>query len=597
MKKLLLILLLLILCGCAPKKSLQDLLDEITLPQEVANNLELPNTYQLNGETVEAIWNTSNPNIITQDGIVTRDFENKDVTLSLTLIYKDQFLNKDFPITVLAISREEFLSLAITSLSIPEETKDDLILPPSIMYQGKKVTTTWVSNSFFLTNDGKVGLVPDDTIVELTVTAAINNVSINKTYTIKLLALSKKEQAEYVFNNLTLPENIAQDIELPTSFEFNITGTWESNKPHVLLPDGKIASGFNGQEKVKLTLTLNTNDRREFIVTVSTTNNHLIIDRTFDGEKENLTLDDNGKLVLSENALEGAYTSQVINTLPFTEAVASWVATSSEDATCELFIKVLVDGTWSKFFSYGKWGLGLENKSSNQSDAIARLSVDELLISNSKKAEALQFKIILRRTKLTIDSPKVTLLAAALNIPNYSYNVNIDNISKTRDYDVPKLNQNDVPEIGNIICSPTSATMLLKFKGHDFSEYDSEYEHRYIARLFRDHGYGYGNWVYNTVGMSAFGEVSYVMRMYSYQELLYHLDNVGPIAASIKGTVIGEIGDSWNTNGHLIVVRGYRIENDQIYILANDPNMKNVYEEYKLQNFLNVWRNIAYIIE
>jgi hypothetical protein len=107
----------------------------------------------------------------------------------------------------------------------------------------------------------------------------------------------------------------------------------------------------------------------------------------------------------------------------------------------------------------------------------------------------------------------------------------------------------------------------------------------------------YGNWVYNTVGMSAFDEVSYVKRMYSYQELIHHLATVGPIAASVKGTMIGELVKTWTTSGHLIVIRGYRWEGSQLYILANDPNLSSVYEEYKVENFMNVWRNVAYIIE
>ncbi|HEY8444726.1 MAG TPA: C39 family peptidase [Bacilli bacterium] len=603
MKKLLLIGLLLILAGCGsknnnntPTKTLEDLLNEINLPEEVNEDLTLPDKYDLNGEEVLAIWNSSDENIISSEGVIKQGFENQTVTLTLTLTSTNDYKTKEFTITVLALDIESFLESAIDILNIPLSTSSNLTLPKYVTYEGKRVNLTYTSNNqSALTNDGKVGLIPNNTDIELTVTATITEGTYNKKIPITIIALSKAEQVEYVFNHIEIATNIANNINLPTTFAFNMTGTWESNNHDVLLDNGTIAQGFSGRAEIKLTLTLNTGDRREFTVIVSK-NNHLILDRTFLGEKENLEIK-NGLLVLTNEATSGTYESEVYETLGFTEAVASWAATSSTTATCELFIRVRVDNNWSKYFSYGEWGLGLQNRAVNQEDNIAKLTTDEIIVKNNKKASALQFKIILKRTNTTTETPKVTLLASALNIPNYSYPVNIDNISRTRDYDVPKLNQNVVPEIGDIICSATSSTMLLKFKGHNFSSYDN-YEHRYIAGLVKDYEHNiYGNWVYNTVGMSAFGEVSYVKRMYSYQELLYHLDTVGPIAASVKGTMIGEIGRTWTTSGHLIVVRGYRIENNEIYILANDPNMPNVYEEYKLNNFLNVWRNIAYVIE
>ena len=33
----------------------------------------------------------------------------------------------------------------------------------------------------------------------------------------------------------------------------------------------------------------------------------------------------------------------------------------------------------------------------------------------------------------------------------------------------------------------------------------------------------YGNWVFNTVGMSSFNEKAYVGMMYSFEELMRHL--------------------------------------------------------------------------
>ena len=100
-------------------------------------------------------------------------------------------------------------------------------------------------------------------------------------------------------------------------------------------------------------------------------------------------------------------------------------------------------------------------------------------------------------------------------------------------YAVPKLNQNVVPSIGSLICSPTSVTMLLKYRGKDFKSYDT-YEHRYIAGLAKDHKANiYGNWSFNTALISAYGFNAYVKRMTSFNELKHHLHYVA-FAVSVK---------------------------------------------------------------
>jgi hypothetical protein len=263
-----------------------------------------------------------------------------------------------------------------------------------------------------------------------------------------------------------------------------------------------------------------------------------------------------------------------------------------------LFIRVQVDGVWSDYISYGRWGLGLNNTTPNYSNSLIKKSADEIFVLNGKSGDALQLKIILRRDDLSKESPQVSLIATTINIGGgYYHDVDISKLRTDVNHDVPQLNQNKVPGIGKIICSPTSSTMLMMFKGHTFP---GVHPHEYFAGLVQvdpaNNGI-YGNWVYNTVGMSSYGETAYVKRMYSYNELLEHLDKVGPVAASVKGTMIGEIGITWPTNGHLIVVRGYYFKGDQLYIRANDPNMVDVYEEYTIENFLKVWRNIVYVIE
>ena len=91
-------------------------------------------------------------------------------------------------------------------------------------------------------------------------------------------------------------------------------------------------------------------------------NSHLIIDKAinFNGEYKNTELTD-GKIVLKEGFLDWSYESKEYDVLAFSEAVGSWNCITSKTQTAELQVSVCVNNKWSKFLSYGQWGLGKEN--------------------------------------------------------------------------------------------------------------------------------------------------------------------------------------------------------------------------------------------
>ena len=112
-------------------------------------------------------------------------------------------------------------------------------------------------------------------------------------------------------------------------------------------------------------------------------NSHLIIDKAinFNGEYKNTELTD-GKIVLKEGFLDGSYESKEYDVLAFSEAVGSWNCITSKTQTAELQVSVCVNNKWSKFLSYGQWGLGKENYYYNDGDEIADIKVDEIIIKN-----------------------------------------------------------------------------------------------------------------------------------------------------------------------------------------------------------------------
>ena len=420
-------------------------------------------------------------------------------------------------------------------------------------------------------------------------------------------------------NQISIPITISNYIELPRSITYNnhlYEIIWESSNVETIDTTGLVKQS-NEDISVTLKATVHTQKAShtmifEVIVMKKEKASLFIKQHQFiaythaiDSSKLydfKLVKD---KLELKDEILEASYESDPIETADFTKMVGSWSAITSMDATVELQVKVMVDGSWSKYLSYRPWGLGRNNFSLDTSDHIAKISTDEIIILNDKKAQKFQYKVILKRNDMSKASPKLELVSFALTILDYEYKPNIDNLPNFIDYEVPMLNQQAVPDIGSSICSPTSAAMLLLHKGHDLYIED-KLPHRFTARLFRDYGANiYGNWVYNTVGMSSYGETAYVGMMYSFEELMIHLVEIGPVAASVSGDM-----DLYQTGGHLIVVRGYRITEDgDIYVIVNDPNINSrfgndtngdplfVYYEFPLETFMKTWKGIVYIIE
>lgn len=413
---------------------------------------------------------------------------------------------------------------------------------------------------------------------------------------------------------IVISSTVTSNITLPTSLKYGVSASWTSSNEAVISNKGIV--NFKDQEvDLILTVKLNVGEKsmeKQFSVHTlakKKMNLHYFVERANEFNKKNLNNLElkNGKICLKDGEVYGFYDSEIYETLNFGELVGSFAAVTSKICTCELLVKVKVGNSWSKYFTYGIWGLGRNNLYYNQNDTMARMDTDEILVS-TKDGCAYQYRIILRRDSVDVASPELSLVAITMRIEdsNYKYDVDVSNLPDFVDYDVPKVNQNVVPEIGGVICSPTTSTMLLKWKGLDFSSYD-QYENRYIAGLVADRGHNnptYGNWVYNTVTMSAFGFDAYVKHMTSWEELKWHLANVGPVGASIKGDAV-----LYTTGGHLIVVRGYRVVGNTTYVICNDPNInqrfgndKNgnpyfVYYEFPLNVFLNFWRKTTYIIE
>lgn len=591
-----------------------DLLGEVeqylinNLPAETIEDVELPTEY--NG--VSITWTTSNSSAISKTGTVTQLEYKATVTLTAKLSHNGETKNVKIKVIVPKLSDEEILNNVLNAYEFNASFNElQLDLLEDFSTNNSRITSTWESlNKDYLTNDGKMVLILDsETNVQIKLTLTLRETQVSKIFDVVIPALSISELAEMAVEKANIQTNVTTNkVLLPTEFEYDLVGVWSSSDPTIMDNQGNVTAIISGSDVKDVKMTVVIKDSKGVEVKTMEFNfkvqnkTHLPILHAKDFNPNNMDKVEvvNNKLVLKQGETYGEYESDIIDVISFNELVPSWAAISSTNATVEFLVKARVNGTWSKYISYcsGGWGLGLQNKAADTSDTLVKLATDEFKVLNSKSADAVQFKLILRRTNASIDSAQVSLVSLALKGTSYSAQTyDLDNLPSYVKHDVPKLYQGAVPSIGNSICSPTSATMLLKYKGMDFTANDSQYEHRYIANLAKDYGNGiFGNWVYNTVTMSAYGFDAYVARFYSVEELCHHIATVGPVACSMKGQMTSDMKDYY-TAGHLITIIGYEYKDGVLTLISNDPNVPSVECRYSRSVFTSTWRNISYVIE
>lgn len=571
--------------------------EEVSKLIESSDLTTLPNNYE--GILINYEYNSEN---INSDGSVIYDDEEHEVLIRVKYSYNDITMSEELTLIIPALNDEIIVKQAIKKLQMPQEVSTNLVLIQKI----DDVDITWRSGSkFYVTDSGIISRSDRDLKASLIASFTYGTYKEEVTYKFIILKYSDKELIELVIKDVIIPSSTNMDISLPLYLDYDVEVCWQSSNESILSNDGKVTIDDSDHIiTLKAIFTLNEEKiMKEYSVkilkrpdmTKEKPHQKLVFASDFTTSGMNEVSLQNDKLVLNQNAIEGTYVSEQIDTMEFSDLVASWAAVSGLNSTVELELKVLVNDTWSDYITYHEWGRGRNNKCFNQTKSLIKLVEDEVSVLGSGVASAIMFKLTLRRTSASDPTPEVQLVSFALENSSYSYPVDITDLPKEVKYDVPRLNQNIVPTIGNIICSATTSTMLLKYKGEDFSSFDT-YEHRYIAGIVREYNSGiYGNWVYNTVAMGSYGYISYVARMYSVDELIYHLANFGPVGLSVKGQMTSN-EKNYYTNGHLIVCVGYRFENGNLTILCNDPNVTSVYCEYSLSVIKNTWRNIAYVI-
>lgn len=293
---------------------------------------------------------------------------------------------------------------------------------------------------------------------------------------------------------------------------------------------------------------------------------------------------------LKENCEDGYLETSVIETADFKEITPSWNSKTAVDSSVELLIKIRVDNEWTPYTSYGVWSTDGNNAGIEEHETydLMRVTSDRIFVKDDKVGDAVQMKVIFRG-----NSPRLKLIAFSTD----------GGEDETVDGDYLKVLEN-VPLISqlasghkdaNVICSPTSLTMALKFHGKDV-------ELEQVARGTLDSGNdAYGNWPQNAAMAGELGMRAYTKRCKSINPVKNFIARGIPVVASVcmqdKDQLKGAI--SAFPHGHLMVVVGFEIKDGTEYIVVNDPAADTdaeVRKSYLLDEWVKVWRHYIYAV-
>ncbi len=346
---------------------------------------------------------------------------------------------------------------------------------------------------------------------------------------------------------------------------------------------------------------------------------------TLEGAK--ITNNRNGEVELNKvngsYVNKGVFTSDVINTAPFSQLIATWNTDTPEGTSVDIEAQALVDGVWSDWISWGNWSTSKERASVDDSDAtkLAGIWTDTLYIKNDKTANAVRFRVTLNSS-----DPNATPVLRAINgsidlnhgakmyYPEGEDKAAIEAVDKV--LDVPAFSQmvRD-PKIADSICSPTSATNVVDYylaksnipgvlpEESAWSVYDTTYD-------------GFGNWAFSASYMGSFGLTTKVVQCSSIYDLKREIYNGRPVVISVSNARNENNNDPDVANfpiihgfpipatwGHLITVTGFTKVDGKEYVCVNDSAAANddgVKLKYLLDEFDTAWATsgrIAYFAD
>ncbi len=167
---------------------LLDFINQLELPTETMQNIELKSEYEYKNKKIAVSWYSSNEAVISTTGVVNYKKTDVTVTIIANASLDGKVEKKVFMINVKGQNDEEIVKKAANSIVFPVTIQKDIQLPNTKNVDGKEVSITWKSSDEeILSNTGKVKLPLVDTKIDLKGTFTFNKTSYEQSYQVTVL--------------------------------------------------------------------------------------------------------------------------------------------------------------------------------------------------------------------------------------------------------------------------------------------------------------------------------------------------------------------------------------------------------------------------
>jgi hypothetical protein len=308
-----------------------------------------------------------------------------------------------------------------------------------------------------------------------------------------------------------------------------------------------------------------------------------------------------------------------------TELIASWSARTPARSWVQVEARATTaTGELTTWYVMGRWAAGdrwFERTSAGrQADEHAEVAVDTLRVVSGHRFVRWQLRALLMRPAGGTAVPRLQRVGAVVSrLPSGRLATpSAAGPARGVELAVPPYSQQrhrgHFPQWGGggeAWCSPTSTAMVLSYWRSGPSAADSAWVRDRVdpmvdhaARATYDYAYGgTGNWPFNTAYAAQFGMSSFVTRLRSLNEAERFVAAGIPVVASLSFTRSELDGAGYGSNGHLMVIIGFRpngnvIVNDPAsHLRASNSQVRVVYDRLQFENaWLRHSGGLSYVI-
>jgi len=283
--------------------------------------------------------------------------------------------------------------------------------------------------------------------------------------------------------------------------------------------------------------------------------------------------------------------------IDWNELIASWNADMPATSHLKVEVRAIYPDHATKYYTMGLWSADPtrhpRESVPSQKDADGDVDTDTLMLA--RPAERFQIRLSLGREGK--HRPKLKFLGVSLlNTNAKPVPLPPNRAAWGKTIEVPERSQL-VYENGNVLCSPTTVSMLLAFWSERLKRADLDRDVPEVAKAVYDPKWGgTGNWVFNTAYAGSFkGMRAYTVRLSDVRELEDWIARGIPVGLSVCYNRLR--GKSGEPSGHLIVCVGFTKNGD---VIVNDPGTKeNVKKTFPRADLMDAWaykNNAAYLI-